>query len=101
MIADYLALHPQVATQTVDGLKVMVLSDSGEVLVLNATGTRIVELIDSKHSVTEVSHAIEDDYPESAADVRRDLESFLQILLDAGALVDVAPSGTSVAESSS
>jgi hypothetical protein len=98
MIADYLALHPQVATQTVDGLKVMVLSDSGEVLVLNATGTRIVELIDSKHSVTEVAQVIEGDYPVSAADVRRDLESFLQILLDAGALINLPPSGTSVAE---
>jgi len=42
MVADYLALHPQVAVQTIDGLAVIGAGDSGEVLVLNPVGTRIL-----------------------------------------------------------
>jgi hypothetical protein len=97
MITDYLVLHPQVAAQTVDGLKVIVLSDSGEVLVLNTMGTRILELIDGKHSVKEVTQIIECEYAVSTAEARRDLESFLELLLDAGALIIAEPSGVSVA----
>lgn len=87
MMTDCLTLHPQVAIQTVDGLAVMVLADSGEVLVVNSLGTRILELIDDKRSVTEIANAIESEYLVSAADARRDLETFLQTLREAGALI--------------
>jgi predicted DNA-binding protein (MmcQ/YjbR family) len=86
-MTDCPTLHPQVAIQTVDGLAVMVLADSGEVLVLNPLGTRILELIDDNRSVTEIANAIEADYAVSAEDARRDLETFLQTLLEAGALL--------------
>ena len=86
MTTDYPTLDPQVAIQTIDGLAVMVLADSGEVLVLNPTGTRILELLDGKRSVTEVAAAIESEYAVSAEEAQRDLESFLQILIEAGAL---------------
>ncbi|HJQ22592.1 MAG TPA: PqqD family protein [Blastocatellia bacterium] len=87
MTTDYPTLHPQVALQTIDGLAVMVLADSGEVLVLNPTGTRIVELLDGKRSLGEVADAIESEYAVTAEAARRDVESFLKTLREAGALL--------------
>jgi|SRR5256885_12203340 len=99
MIADYLALHPQVATQTIDGLQVMVLADSGEVLVLNTTGTRILELLDGKRSVASIASAIEAEFEVTAEEARRDLEEFLSMLIEAGALTPVASTVTPEPES--
>jgi hypothetical protein len=86
MTAEYPALHPQVAMQVVDGLTVIVLADSGEVLVLNALGTRILDLIDGKRSITEIARLIEEEYDVPAEEARRDLDEFLRTLSEAGAL---------------
>jgi len=64
----------------------MVLADSGEVLVLNPTGTRIIELLDGKRRPGEVAAAIQSEYAVSAEVARRDVDFFLQTLRDAGAL---------------
>lgn len=86
MNSDYPSLDPQVAIQTVDNLAVMVLADSGEVLVLNPVGTRVIELIDGKRSVEEIAALIESEYATTAEDARRDLDSFLKTLLETGAV---------------
>ena len=86
MDAKYPALHPQVAMQIVDGSAVIVLADSGEVMVLNETGTRILEMIDGKHCVAEVASVIESEFNVSAQEAREDLEAFLQTLAQANAL---------------
>jgi hypothetical protein len=86
MTAEYPALHHQVAMQIVDGLTVIVLADSGEVLVLNALGTRILDLIDGKRSITEIARLIEEEYDVSSEQARRDLDEFLRTLSEAGAL---------------
>jgi hypothetical protein len=65
---------------------VIVLADSGEVLVLNALGTRIVDLIDGKRSVNEIARLIEEEYDVTAEIARRDLDEFLRTLSEAGAL---------------
>ena len=86
MVAEYPALHPQVAMQVVDDLAVIVLADSGEVLVVNSLGTRIVELMDGKQSVAEIARRIAEEYDVPAEDARRDLDEFLRTLSEAGAL---------------
>ena len=86
MSAKYPALHPQVAMQIVDGSAVIVLADSGEVLVLNEVGTRIAELADGRRSVDEIADAIHCEYEVSADEARRDLETFLETLAQSGAL---------------
>lgn len=91
MMTDYLALAPQVAMQTVEGMAVMVLADSGEVLVLNPTGSRILELVDGKRSLAEIAGIIEAEYQVSLEEVRRDLEAFMQTLQEAGALITGDP----------
>ena len=96
MNAKYPTLHPQVAMQIVDGSAVIVLADSGEVLVFNEIGTRILEMIDGQRSVTDVASAIESEYDVSAQEAREDLEAFLQTLVEADALTlesdSIAPS---------
>ncbi|HKP88149.1 MAG TPA: PqqD family protein [Blastocatellia bacterium] len=72
--------------QKVDGSAVIVLADSGEVLVFNETGTRILEMIDGKRNVSEVASLIESEYEVSAEEARQDLEAFLQTLVAANAL---------------
>ena len=89
MISEHPALHPQVATQVVNGLTVIVLADSGEVLVVNSLGTRILDLIDGKRSVAEIARQIEAEYEVPAEEARRDLDEFLQTLSEAGALSTV------------
>jgi hypothetical protein len=86
MQAKYPVLHPQVAMQSVDGLAVIVLAGSGEVIVVNEIGTRIVELIDGKRNSAEIAGIIETEYQVTADEARIDLEDFLQMLVKAGAL---------------
>jgi coenzyme PQQ biosynthesis protein PqqD len=93
MNAKYPALHPQVAIQIVDGSAVIVLADSGEVLVFNETATRILGLIDGQRSVAEVAGALESEYKVSPHEAQQDVESFLQTLEQANALIFNAPQG--------
>ena len=86
MVAEYPALHAQVAMQVVDDLAVIVLADSGEVLVVNSLGTRIVELLDGRQSVTEIARRIAEEYDVPVEEARRDLDEFLRTLSEAGAL---------------
>jgi Coenzyme PQQ synthesis protein D (PqqD) len=86
MQAKYPVLHPQVAMQNVDGLAVIVLADGGEVIVVNEIGTRIVGLIDGKRSAEEVAGIVESEYQVTAGEALRDLEDFLRMLAEAGAL---------------
>jgi hypothetical protein len=53
---------------------------------LNALGTRIVDLIDGKRSITEIAGLIEEEYDVPAEEARRDLDEFLRTLSEAGAL---------------
>jgi coenzyme PQQ synthesis protein D (PqqD) len=87
MNAKYPALHPQVAIQIVDGSAVIVLADSGEVLVFNETGTRILSMIDGERSVMDVAGAIESEYKVSAEEAHQDVESFLRTLAEVNALI--------------
>ena len=87
MDADCPVLAPQVAIQMVEGQAVMVLADSGEVIVLNGVGTRIVELMDGNRDLGEIAAAIESEYDVSSAEARGDLDAFLQTLTEAGALI--------------
>jgi hypothetical protein len=85
--AKYPVLHPQVATRIVDGEAVIVLADSGQVNVLNPVGTRMWELIDGTRSVQQIADAVCAEFDVTEAQVQRDLEEFMQELVDANAVV--------------
>lgn len=80
-------LHAQVATRVVDGQAIIVLADSGEVTVLNETGTHIWEWIDGKHSVAEIAACLSTRYALPLTTALSDTEEFLQRLVDVKALI--------------
>lgn len=86
-LTDYPVPHAQVAARIVDDAAVIVLADAGEVNVLNPVGTRIWELVDGTHSVQEIIATIAAEYAVSAEDAARDVEEFLQQLVEAQAVV--------------
>lgn len=79
---QYPVLHPQVASRTVEEQAVVVLSDAGEVTVLNPVGTRVWELIDGKRSVEDIAAEIVAEYGASPDVVRRDVQEFVQGLAE-------------------
>ncbi len=84
---SYPVLHPQVATRTVDGEAVVVLADSGQVNVLNPVGTRMWELMDGTRSIQKIADAICDEFDVTKEEAERDLEEFVQRLVEAKAIV--------------
>lgn len=85
-LSHYPVPHPQVAARIVDGSAVIVLADSGEVNVLNPVGSRVWELIDGTRSGQAIVQSIVAEYAVTPEQAARDVEAFLQTLLDANAI---------------
>jgi hypothetical protein len=83
----YPALHPQVAARIIDGEAVIVLPESGQVNVLNEVGSRIWELIDGTLSVGGITEAIVAEYDVTAQQAERDVNEFIQELVENKMLV--------------
>ncbi|MGB8643714.1 MAG: PqqD family protein [Anaerolineae bacterium] len=79
--------HSQVAARVMGDQALIVLSDSGEVTVLNPIGTRIWELIDGTHSLRQMIDAIVSEYEVTEAQAQQDVEEFVQELLLVNAIV--------------
>jgi hypothetical protein len=86
-LSSYPIPHTQVAARVVDGQAVIVLADSGEVQILNAVGTRIWELIDGTRNAAEIVAAIVSEFEVSPSEAQRDVEAFLQEMIDAKVVV--------------
>jgi hypothetical protein len=86
-------LHPQVAARVVNGQAVIVLADSGEVTVINESGTQIWGWIDGKRSVGEIAAALERRYGLPTETALADTDEFLQTMAEIQAVVLRAPAG--------
>jgi hypothetical protein len=86
-LTNYPIPHTQVAARVVDGQAVIVLADTGEVQILNAVGTRIWELIDGTRNLAGIIAAIESEFEVSSQEAQRDVEDFVQSLVDGQVLV--------------
>jgi hypothetical protein len=75
-------LHPQVAGQTIGNEAVLVLADTGQVLVLNEVGGRIWELADGSRTIAEIARILTDEYDVSEEQALRDVSEFVQQLID-------------------
>jgi hypothetical protein len=78
---QYPAPHAQVASRIVDGEAVIILADSGEVIVLNEIGSRIWELADSSRSIREIVEAIFAEYDTTREQAEQDVTSFIEELV--------------------
>jgi len=77
---QYPVPRAQVAARVVEGQAVIILTDSGEVNVLNDVGTRIWELVDGKHSVQEIAETIVGEFQVSREVALEDTKEFLKNL---------------------
>ena len=83
----YPVLHPQVAARIIDGEAVIVLPESGQVSILNEVSSRIWELVDGTRSVGEITEAIVAEYDVTPEQAERDVEEFIQELVENKMLV--------------
>ena len=84
---EYPVFHPQVAARIIDGEAVIVLPESGQVNILNEVGSRIWELIDGTRSLGEITAIIVAEYNVTAEQAERDVEEFIQELVENKMLV--------------
>ena len=85
------APHPQAAARVIDGSAVIVLAESGEVMVPNLVGTRIWELCDGARSVRQIAETIAAEFVVAPEQALRDTAEFLESLLQAHVVVLESP----------
>lgn len=73
--------HPQVAAQIVDDQAVIVLSDAGEIEVLDPVGTRVWELSDGSRTIHQIVAVIVDEFEVTLEAAQRDVAEFLETLV--------------------
>lgn len=81
------AIHPQVAAATLQDCELILLADSGEALVLNASAALIWQGIEGGEDTAALADRLTTHYavaPETACD---DVTAFLSTLAEAGAIV--------------
>ena len=63
---------------------VVIKQDTAEVLVLNAVGARVLELLDGRRTVADVRAALAGEFAAPADELERDVAGYLDELLAAG-----------------
>lgn len=70
----------------IDDEAVVIRQEAGEVMGLNPTGARLLELIDAKKNVEGLLDAMGDEFQMERDELQRDVFRFLQELLEAGVI---------------
>ena len=86
-------LCADVRYRVVGGKAVVVVQEAGEAVVLNEVGTRILELVDGRRSRQEIEDLLRRQYDADPAELGRDLEEYLEELIEAGILERGSESG--------
>jgi Coenzyme PQQ synthesis protein D (PqqD) len=81
-------VRPDVAYKVYDGRAVIVNPTRAEVHVLNETGSKILTLLDGRHSIPQVAHAVVQEFDVDERTAFRDTVEFLSALKEKGMLVD-------------
>ena len=80
ILNQYPKPHPQTAGRVIDREAVLILSESSEVNVLNYVGSRIFELADGTHTISEIAQIISSEYDVSAEEAQEDTIAFINKL---------------------
>ncbi|MCI5122499.1 MAG: PqqD family protein [Candidatus Electrothrix sp. AUS4] len=80
-------LHPDFTTEAFDDEILLYAVSTGKGVYLNRTAGLVLELCASGHSVEEIITLLEDAFPEQKEDIRRDVETAVEALLEHGALL--------------
>jgi hypothetical protein len=68
---------------------IIVLPETGKVIVLNEVGSRIWSLIDGKKTINEIASTIEMEYNHPSKNIHSDAIGFIEDLLEKGILREV------------
>ncbi len=79
--------HPDVRYRVIDGEGVLIRYDTGEILGLNAVGTRLFVLINAERPAREVIERLADEFDVDRKELEPDILAFFEELLSAGLIV--------------
>lgn len=83
---DVTVKKPDIVTRASDDELVVVLPEQGKFIVLNATGTRVLELSDGTRTLREIAAAIASEFDADQAIVEGDVLRFAGSLIERAAL---------------
>lgn len=78
-----LGLRRGVGFRRIENEGVVLVSETSQAIVLNETGTRVLELLDRKRSVSEILAVLEAEFEVLHAQLSAEVTSFLEKALDA------------------
>ncbi len=84
--SEILTVNPAVAMQDTDGELVVVLPDQGKYVVLNATGTRVTQMVNGKKTLFEIAGEISESFDTDLDQVKKDVLAFSEDLISRGIL---------------
>jgi hypothetical protein len=74
---EQVQIHPAVTAERVDGGDILVHLETNEIFELNATGSRIFELLRAQKRRSEIAQALVDEFVIDGATAERKLDEFL------------------------
>ena len=80
-------LNPDFTTETFEEEVLLYAVSTGKGVYLNRTAGLVLEMCAAGHSVDEIITLLEDAFPEQKDDIRRDVETAVEALLEHGALL--------------
>ena len=87
MINIYPAPHQQTASTAFDGQTVIIMSDAGQVVVLNEVGSLVWSIADGSHPLTAIVEAVTDEFDTTLERADEDVRSFVNELVEKQILV--------------
>ena len=91
--AERFSLHPHARFRVIDDEGIFVLQESGEVLVVNRVAASVVSGVQKGASTAELVAALVGRFDVSEDRAQRDVDTLLQDLVAAGALVTTPEAG--------
>ena len=83
---EILAVSAAVAMQDTGDELVVVLSDQGKYVVLNATGAKVAQMVDGNKTLTEIASEISESFETDFNQVIKDVLTFSEDLVSRGIL---------------
>ena len=79
--------HPQTAGRIIDGEAVLILSEVSEINVLNEVGSRVFELSDGTHTISNIVQIINAEYDVPSEQSEQDVLEFIHKLVKQQVLI--------------
>jgi coenzyme PQQ biosynthesis protein PqqD len=89
-LTSVLRPRPDIRYRIVEGEAVVVRQDAAELIVLNETGARVLQLMDGARSVAAIIDTMVEEFAAERPDIERDVMAFIGELTELGATEQVA-----------